>query len=118
MQALVVSFDFSSLGFVLTDEELGFGGVESLELPGKVGDALGENGFDLGLGVEVLVHGGAEGLILLWGFGGEEGGGLRGEAMGEGVLGGAGFALWGFGAGGFLGVGAVGGDSLFRRGQG
>jgi hypothetical protein len=97
-------------------EEVGFGLGDPLELPGEEGDAVGEEFFDRGLGVEVGVEGlgeGGEGFAFVGGDEGLGGEGGGGEAVRGGVLGGAEFAFLGAGAGGFPGVGAVGGETFF-----
>jgi hypothetical protein len=87
-------------------EDLVFEGGDLVELPGEVGE----------LGDEDLLHGGRgaeffDELLLGLAVGGvraEVGGrGGGGEVVGAGVLGGAGFAFRGAGAGGVLGVAAV-----------
>jgi hypothetical protein len=94
---------------MLDEVELVLGGVEAADFPGGGDDLFGEEKLDGGLGMQVGEVGAAEfeeeGRV----FAGQDVvGGV--EAEGGGVAGGAGFALGGLGAGGFLCVGAVGGQ--------
>jgi hypothetical protein len=87
--------------------DLGVG--EAAESPGGVDDLGGEDVLDGGLGVEFFLEFLGEAIVAVGVFVGEgDFGGA--EVVGGGVLGGGGFALWGAGAGGLLGVFAVGGE--------
>jgi hypothetical protein len=72
--------------------------------------------FGGGLGLILVDVGVAEGDEVFRGFVQEEGG-LGEEAVFAGVLGGAGFARGGSGTGGFLGVGAPGGELFLDSGR-
>ncbi len=98
-------------------EKLGVGAGQAAELPVEGDDAVGQELLfggrrmrrPYGLGEEGGEEGGGEGVVVLLGFAGEDGGG-GGEAVGEGVAADFGFAFGGAGAGGLLGVAAVGFD--------
>jgi hypothetical protein len=107
----VLELDLLALALIGQIEEVGLGLGIAAELPGEQRDALDEEIFE---GVE-RVEGLAEvveeaGVVVAFG-GGDEGGGVEAgaQAVYEGVLGGAGFAARGSGAGGSEGIGAVGG---------
>ena len=87
----------------------------TLEPPCQIDDAVGEHFFDVALRVQLFGELGFEGVVGGGVLVGQDGGG-GGEAVPDGVLGDDGFAFFGFGAGGFLGVAAVGGE-LFVTGH-
>jgi hypothetical protein len=97
--------------------EGGVGLEDALETPGEGDGAVGEVELGGGLGGEGLEPVLAE-LGEFFGVIGGEDGGLCVAAVAEGVLGGGLFALGGAGAGGFLGVGAVGLETFFGDGDG
>jgi hypothetical protein len=90
----------------------GGGRADAAEAPGGGDDALDQEDLGGGGGLVFVEQGLAElfegGLV----FDGEDQL-LGGEAVGEGVEGGAGFAFGGLGSGGAEGVEAVGGDLTF-----
>ena len=89
--------------------EGGFGEAAAAEGPGGVGELGEEVGFEGAVGLDgeaEIVHEGLEFEFLA----GEDDELAGGEAMGPAIGGGFGFALMRAGAGGVLGVGAVGGD--------
>lgn len=90
------------------------GGAEE-EVDVQAGAAGGENGDGGGVGVGFKEAGGAEIGELLKGWGELEAAGV--ETVGEGVLRADALALRGAGAGGFEGIGAVGGEALFGDGD-
>jgi len=96
-------------------EEAGFQGAQAGKAPGGHGDLLDQDGFDGPDGLEVIKEG-LESLVEEGGVLAGDDGEAGGEAVLEGIEGGGGFALGGFGAGAELGVGAVGVD-LFLRGH-
>src|SRR6185437_11359660 len=96
-------------------EEVHFDGAEVVEAPSVGSDGVREGVFEDGLRLEV----GQEFCVELFEvgaiFGGEDDD-LAREAVAAGVEAGGRFSLFRFGAGGFLGVAAVGGD-LFLCGH-
>jgi len=86
----------------------GFEGPAAEEAPAADGHGFDEVVLVLGGGLEAAGVGGEEGVEAGGGFAGEEDGAGE-ETVGDGVLGGVAFAFRGAGAGGFLGVRAVGG---------
>jgi hypothetical protein len=92
-------------GFVLE----AFGALES---PGEADGAVGEGGFEGALGGQFGEHLVAVGLEFAWIFANDDG--VAGDqAVLESVLGDGGLACGGAGAGGFLGVLAIGLDLGF-----
>ena len=89
-------------------EDFAFDLGDAVELPGGQDELLGESTLFDGLGVEFFEVAFGEEVVVGGVFGWQQGG-LRGEAVLEGVEGGFGFAGGGARAGGFLGVEAVGG---------
>jgi hypothetical protein len=96
----------------------GFGleAVGAAQTPVAGGQTLDEELLEGALGLQVFGEGNEEVVVVVVGFvrvlGGQDD--LVGEqAVLDGVLGGAGFAFGGPGAGGFFGVGPVGGAFLF-----
>jgi hypothetical protein len=107
---------------VLVLEEIRGGAGEAAEGPEGVGDAFGEHSFAGGFGGEVVEDFVFEGVEGGGAFGGEEGdgvvgGGLAGLAVLEGVVGGSFLTLLCAGAGGFLGVLAVGLQAFLGWGE-
>jgi hypothetical protein len=96
-------------------EEVGFEAADAAEAELGVGHFHDKVHFGGGLGLILVDVGVAEGDEVFRGFVEEEGG-LGEEAVFAGVLGGAGLAFWGSGAGGLLGVGAPGGELFFGKG--
>jgi hypothetical protein len=91
-----------------------FGFLPAAEAPVEGDDAVGLGEFEEVFGAEGFQEAIAVGDEAGLGFGLlEEEGGVDG--VGGGVLGAFGLAFWGFGAGGFLGVGAVGGETAGLR---
>jgi len=87
--------------------EVGFQASDTPEIPGGVDELAEQVELQGALGLEIGLEGGSEEVELFELFGADyEVAGV--EAVFEGVLGGAGFALGGAGAGGKLGVGDVG----------
>ena len=78
-------------------EELGFDGVESVEIPVSAEDAIEESVFKLALGEELPIEGVLEGVEDGLFFEGDFEV-LGSEAVGAGVLGGDGFAVGGAGS--------------------
>jgi hypothetical protein len=93
-------------------EEGGLGGGGPAHLPGEQGQSLGEEVLEGSLGVEFFVEGLGEGLEVFALVLADEGVGTEAgaQAVGEGVEGGGSLARLGAGAGGLLGVAAVGGE--------
>ncbi len=96
-------------------EEVVFGLLDAAELPGEVDDAVEEGELDGVAGAEVAFQFVAEGGEGGGAFAGEDGG-VGADAVLEGVEAGAGFALGRARAGGFQGVGAVGGETAWGDG--
>ncbi len=89
----------------VVEEEVGFDGREAAEAPAGGGEGFDEFGFEGRGGGEVVEVGGDEGAVVVGGFGGKED--LFGvEAVLEGVLGRAGEAVGGGGAGGEGSIGS------------
>jgi len=108
---------FADVGAVIVETvvpDAGFGAVEAAEAPGGEDDGLGEDLLAGGGGLEIAEEGVAEGVVFGLVLGGEDGA-LGGEAVAEGVEAGDGLAFGGAGAGGLLGVGAVGGQASGAR---
>ena len=99
-------------GFEGGREEVGFDEGATAETPGGVEDFHGVGAFHGGGGAEVGLKAGAEFVVLGLFFGTDEVAGGE-EAEGDGVLGDSGLTFGGFGAGGVLGVGLVGGLAGF-----
>lgn len=95
-------------------DEVGFDAAEAAEAELGVGHLHDEVGFGGALWGVFGEVGVAEGDKFLGVFVEQEGG-LGEEAVFEGVLRGAAFAFRGFGAGGFLRVGAAGGELFFAE---
>ncbi|HOG48047.1 MAG TPA: hypothetical protein PLJ35_17825 [Anaerolineae bacterium] len=94
-------------------DEAGLDAEETAEAPMAGGDGLDEHILHGGGGAQLGAEGGEEGVVLLAGLVGREGVGddVGGEqAVADGVPADLRFALGRAGAGGFLGVGAVGGE--------
>ena len=104
---VLAPFDHERVAVGDFGEDFGFDFGNAVELPGDGNELLGEGELFDGLGVECFEVALGEKLVVGGVFGGEQGG-LRGQAVFEGVEGGFGFAGGGAGAGGFLGVEAVG----------
>ena len=94
------------------DEAGGFERPGALETPAIDGHGFDEVEFVGRDGVEAVDVVGDQFVEFVLRFAGEDDG-LGCEAVGEAVAGGDEFAAWGFGAGGFLGVGPVSGETLF-----
>ncbi len=95
------------------DESSGLVALGAAGAPSAAGETLDEKLLDGGSGSEVGVEAGEDGVEVGGFFGGARGGeegGAGEEAMTEAVGGGSGLAFGGAGAGGFFGVGAVGGE--------
>jgi len=90
----------------------GFHGEDALEAPVADGHAFDEGAFDGAGGAVVGVEGVEDGDEAFGGFVIEDDGGGE-DAVTVGVAGGDDFAERGCGAGGFLGVGLVGGEFAF-----
>ena len=88
---------------------------EALQLPGRQHQFLEDGHLERAAGAEFVFVIFAE-LVVLGAQGGVEGDGVGGEAVLAGVLGGAGFALGGAGAGGAAGL--IGGYVSGRHGTG
>ena len=108
----VQTFDFGIEGVMAEGEDVIFDGAGAVETPFVFGDGLGDLEFEGTFGLVGFADGGAEGFEGVAVLIGEDGD-LAGEAVTPGVEGGADFALRGFGAGGLLGVAAVGFELLF-----
>ena len=91
-------------------EQRGFEERDAVEAPGGVGEFVDEQGLG-GSGGAVLVEKLLDMALVGSGVFRGQDGGLRGEAMGQGVSGRALFARIGAGAGGMLGIGAIGGGA-------
>jgi hypothetical protein len=96
-------------------EGSGFGGVEAFVTPGGGGDAEDAGELVLVGGVEEAGEGLEVLFVGLGGFAGEAADGRGGDAVGEGVEGGAGFAGGGLLAGTLLPVDGAGGAAGVRR---
>ena len=89
--------------------DVGFGAVEAVGKPVGGEEGLDEEAVFGGVGLEAVVVGGGEGGEIVEGFAGEEDG-FGGDTEFEGVEAADGFAFGGARTGGFLGVGAIGGE--------
>ena len=106
------------LAALFVDDDGGFQGPEAAETPEGVDHSFDEGHFVGGFGEEFGDEGTEEFEKTLAGFAGEEDGGGEEAVVGgiagvPGVQGGIVLAARGFWAGGFLCVGAVGGQLLF-----
>lgn len=98
-------------------EDFGFDAVEALEAAVGGGDAFDEEEFLGAAGGHIQEHGVFEGGVGGGVFVGEAGSfGLSGQAVFKGIHGNFGFTGGGGGAGGFLGIAAVGVDATLGGG--
>ena len=89
--------------------EIGLDALEAALLPIGAEHGIDVEGFGGGLGAVLVVVVGGEGVVIGGVFAGDDdGGGV--DAVLQGVEAGGGLALDGAGSGGFLRVGAIGGD--------
>jgi hypothetical protein len=103
-------------GLDISGPELGFGAAEAAEGPFGVDEGIDETGLLGGIGVEAGGVGGDEGIEIGSGFVGDDFGfGIDTGFEGVEIEGGSGFSGDGAGAGGFLGVTAIGFDLEWRR---